>query len=300
MPRATSPASPPRPAIADIPAAVIDKVKLSILDGLGVCLHGATLPWTQKVRDVVLADGGKPIASVWNSGARVGLTGAVLVNSTAGHAFEMDDIHKESILHPNSLSVPTALALAEADPTLTGKDIVAAITLGAEIGTRIGNAATMALFLNGFHPQGTSGAFVAAVTAGHLLKLTPEQMQHAIGIAGSLGAGLMAAQEGAMVKRLHAGRAAQGGMTAALLAKKDFTGITDVVEAGYGGFLSAIARTPNPARLLDGLGTDWEAAKVGFKMYPNVTSIHAALDAMRDDQASRRATSRRSRSAAAT
>ena len=266
---------------ADIPAGVIDKVKLSLLDGLGVCLHGSTLPWTQMVREVVLADGGKPIASVWNSGVKVGLAGAVLVNSTAGHAFEMDDIHKESIIHPNSLSVPTALALAEADPSLTGRDVLAAVAMGAEIGTRIGNAATMALFLNGFHPQGTSGAFVAAVTAGHLLKLSAAEMQHAIGIAGSLGAGLMAAQEGAMVKRLHAGRAAQGGLTAALLAKKGFTGISDVVEVGYGGFLSAIARTPNPARLLDGLGTDWEAAKVGFKMYPNVTSIHAALDAMR-------------------
>src|SRR6185436_1297243 len=128
---------------ADIPAPVIDKVKLSLLDGLGVCLHGSTLPWTRMVRDVVLADGGKPIASVWNSGAKVGLSGAVLVNSTAGHAFEMDDIHKESILHPNSLSVPTALALAEADPTLSGRDILAAMALGAEIGTRIGNAATM-------------------------------------------------------------------------------------------------------------------------------------------------------------
>jgi 2-methylcitrate dehydratase PrpD len=273
---------------ADIPPAVLDKVKLSILDGLGVCLHGATLPWTRKVRDMVLEDGGKPRASVWGSGAKVGLAGAVLVNSTAGHAFEMDDIHKESIIHPNSLSVPTALALAESDPSITGRDIVAAIAMGAEIGTRIGNAATMALFLNGFHPQGTSGAFVAAVTAGHLLKLSAEQMQHAIGIAGSLGAGLMAAQEGAMVKRLHAGRAAQGALTAALLAKKGFTGITDVVEAGYGGFLSAIARTPNPARLLDGLGSDWEAAKVGFKMYPNVTSIHAALDAMRDTKAAAR------------
>ena len=115
---------------ADIPPAVIDRVKLSILDGLGVCLHGSTLPWTQKVRDVVLEDGGKPLASVWNSGAKVGLTGAVLVNSTAGHAFEMDDIHKESIMHPNSLSVPTALALAEADPTLSGRDIVAAIAMG--------------------------------------------------------------------------------------------------------------------------------------------------------------------------
>jgi 2-methylcitrate dehydratase PrpD len=266
---------------ADLPGGVVEQVKLSILDGLGVCLHGSTLPWTQKVRALVLEDGGKPLASVWNSGAKVGLAGAVLVNSTAGHAFEMDDIHKESILHPNSLSVPTALALAEADPTLSGRDIVAAIAVGAEIGIRIGNAATMALFLNGFHPQGTSGAFVAAATAGHLLKLRPEQMQHAIGIAGSLGAGLMAAQEGAMVKRLHAGRAAQAGLQAALLAKKGFTGITDVVEAGYGGFLSTLARTPNPARLLAGLGRDWEVAKVGFKMYPNVTSIHAALDAMR-------------------
>jgi 2-methylcitrate dehydratase PrpD len=227
---------------ADLPDAVVGKVKLSILDGLGVCLHGSTLPWTNKVRDMVLEEGGNPIASVWTSGAKVGLTGAVLVNSTAGHAFEMDDIHKESILHPNSLSVPTALALAEADPTLSGRDIVAAVALGTEIGARIGNAATTALFLNGFHPQGTSGAYVAAVTAAHLLNLSPEQMQNAIGIAGSLGAGLMAAQEGAMVKRLHAGRAAQGGLQAALLAKKGFTGISDVVEAGSHPQSGAIAR----------------------------------------------------------
>jgi 2-methylcitrate dehydratase PrpD len=264
-----------------LPTHLVDRIKLSFLDALGVCLHGTTLAWTQRVRDVVLEEGGNQVASVWNSGARTGVTAAVLVNSTAGHAFEMDDIHKESILHPNSLSVPTALALAEADHGLTGKDIATAIAVGAEVGIRIGNAATTALFLNGFHPQGTTGVFVAAVTAGHLLKLGPEQMQHALGIAGSSAAGLMAAQEGAMVKRLHAGRAAQSGMYAALLARKGFTGISDVVEAGYGGFLSSLSRTPNPARLLEGLGSDWEVAKVGFKMYPNVTSIHAALDALR-------------------
>ncbi|HKU97397.1 MAG TPA: MmgE/PrpD family protein [Vineibacter sp.] len=265
----------------DIPAAVVDHIKLSVLDGLGVCLHGATLPWTRMVRDVALAEGGNPIASLWGHGRRTALTTAVLVNSTAGHAFEMDDIHKESILHPNSLAVPVALALAEADPTRSGRDIATALVAGYEVGIRIGNAATTALFLNGFHPQGTTGAFVAAATAGRLLGLDPPQMQNALGIAGSLGAGLMAAQEGAMVKRLHCGRAAQGGLHAALLAQRGFTGIADVVEAGYGGFLSAFARTPNPARLTQDLGTDWETAKVGFKMYPNVTSIHAALDALR-------------------
>ncbi|WP_420965977.1 MmgE/PrpD family protein [Bradyrhizobium sp. B120] len=266
---------------ADIPTEVIERIKLSLIDGLGVCLHGATLPWTQKVCELAREEGGNPLASIWGSGHRTSTTNAVLVNSTAGHAFEMDDIHKESILHPNSLAVPIALALAEADPTVTGRDIATALAVGYEVGLRVGNTATMSLFLNGFHPQGTSGTFVAAATAGKMLRLNAEQMQNALGIAGSMAAGLMASQEGAMVKRLHTGRAAQGGLLAALLAKRSFTGISDVVEAGYGGFLSSFSRTPNPSRLLEGIGEDWEAGKVGFKMYPNVTSIHAALDAMR-------------------
>jgi 2-methylcitrate dehydratase PrpD len=264
-----------------IPSDVVERIKLSFLDGLGVCLRGTTFPWTRMVREVVQAEGGNEIASLWGSGTRTSLTNAVLFNGAAGHAFEMDDIHKESIVHPNSLAVPVALALAEADPALSGRAIVTALALGYEVGLRIGNAATTALFLNGFHPQGTTGTFVAAATAGRLLGLDTAQMQHALGIAGSMGAGLMAAQEGAMVKRLHAGRAAQSGLMAALLAKRGFTGISDIVEASYGGFLSSFARTPDAARLLDGLGTDWEAGKVGFKMYPNVTSIHAALDGMR-------------------
>jgi 2-methylcitrate dehydratase PrpD len=264
-----------------VPPAVLDRIKLSFLDGLGVCLQGATLPWTRMVRELVVHEGGNAVASLWGAGVRTSLTNAVLVNSTAGHAFEMDDIHKESIVHPNSLAVPVALALAEADPSLSGRDIAVALALGYEVGLRIGNAATTSLFLNGFHPQGTTGAFVAAATAGRLLRLDANRMQHALGIAGSLGAGLMAAQEGAMVKRLHAGRAAQSGLMAALLAERGFTGIADVVEAGYGGFLSSLSRTPNVARLTEGLGEDWEAGKVGFKMYPNVTSIHAALDGLR-------------------
>ena len=267
--------------LEQIPPEVIERIKLSLIDGLGVCLQGTTLPWTRIVRDLIHDEGGKPVASIWGSGARTSSTQAVLVNSTAGHAFEMDDIHKESIVHPNSLAVPVALALAEADLCLTGRDTALALAVGYEVGLRIGNAATMSLFLNGFHPQGTSGAFVAAVTAGKLLGLDAAQMQNALGIAGSMAAGLMAAQEGAMVKRLHAGRAAQGGLMAALLARRGFTGISDVIEAPYGGFLSSFSRTPNPARLVEGLGHDWEASKVGFKMYPNVTSIHAALDGLR-------------------
>ena len=154
-----------------VPPEVLDRIKLSFLDGLGVCLRGTTFPWTRMVRELVQHEGGNAVASLWGAGARTSLTNAVLVNGAAGHAFEMDDIHKELIVHPNSLAVPVALALAEADPSLSGRDIAVALALGYEVGLRIGNAATTSLFLNGFHPQGTTGAFVAAATAGRLLRL---------------------------------------------------------------------------------------------------------------------------------
>ncbi|WP_233238556.1 MmgE/PrpD family protein [Bordetella sp. LUAb4] len=269
----------------DLPTDLIAQIRLHVLDGIGVCLQGAQLPWTRYVADMVLAEGGNSAATLWGHGggaaARTSVSQAVLVNGTAGHAFEMDDIHKESILHPNSLAVPVAFALAQAFPGCNGRDVLTAIVAGYEVGTRAGNAATTALFLNGFHPQGVTGPFVAAATAGRLLGLDGTAMQHALGIAGSLGAGLMAAQEGAMVKRLHGGRAAQAGLQAALLAQRGFTGIENILEAEYGGYLSAFARDYRINRLTEGLGEDWEAGKVGFKMYPNVTSMHAALDAYR-------------------
>lgn len=265
---------------ADIPADVVARMKTSLLDSLGCCLYGATLPWTQAVQAMVEAEQAAPVASLFGSGRKTSVAGAVLVNGTAGHAFELDDIHKESIVHPGSIAVPVALAYAERDGGWSGRDLITAMVAGYEIGTRVGNAATMNLFYRGFHPQGTSGAFVAAACAGRSLSLDGARMQHALGIAGSQAGGLMAAQEGAMVKRLHCGRAAQSGVYAAELARRDFTGITDVLEASYGGYLSAYSDAPNPARLTDGLGTVWETGKVGYKPHASVTSIHAALDAL--------------------
>ena len=93
---------------------------------------------------------------------------------------------------------------------------------GYEIGARVGNAATMGLFFRGFHPQGTSGVFAASAAAARMLNLDAEQFQHALGMSGSQAGGLMAAQEGAMVKRFHSGRAAQSGVYSALLAQQAF------------------------------------------------------------------------------
>lgn len=264
-----------------VPAAVINQMKTSLIDSIGCCLYGISLPWTRHVLAMVREDGCGPAAAVFGAGLHTSAGNAALVNATAGHAFELDDIHKESIVHPGSLALPAIAAVAGRAGQRSGRDWLAALVAGYEIGTRVGNAATMQLFFRGFHPQGTSGCFVAAAAAARMLALDANQTLHAYGIAGSQAAGLMAAQEGAMVKRLHAGRAAQGGVMAALLARRGFTGISNVLEADYGGYLSTYSGAPDPARLTDGLGVDWEAGKIGYKPYASVTSIHAAQDALR-------------------
>ncbi|MGZ8231626.1 MAG: MmgE/PrpD family protein [Burkholderiales bacterium] len=263
----------------DLPAEVVERIKLSVLDSIGCMLFGATLPWTRKVADFALAEGARAVASLVGMGSKTSVSLAALVNGTGGHAFELDDIHKESIIHMGSLATPVAFAFAEARGA-GARDVITAMTAGYEIGARVGNAATMSLFFRGFHPQGTSGAFSAAATAARMLGLDSNRFQHALGIVGSQAGGLMAAQEGAMVKRFHSGRAAQSGVYAATLAAADFTGILDVLEAPYGGYLTCYSGEPNPARLTDGLGSTWETLNVGYKPHAAVTSIHTALDGL--------------------
>ncbi|MBM3343802.1 MAG: MmgE/PrpD family protein [Betaproteobacteria bacterium] len=264
----------------DLPKEVIERIKLSVLDHIGCVLYGATLPWTQKVAELALAEDAKGVASLYGMGKQSSVALAALVNGTSGHAFELDDIHKESIVHIGSLAPPVALGFAEAAGGMSGKAAITAMVAGYEIGARVGNAATMGLFFRGFHPQGTSGVFASAAAAARILNLNADQFLHALGMAGSQAGGLMAAQEGAMVKRFHSGRAAQSGVYCAQLAQRNFTGITDVLEAAYGGYLTVYSDTPNAARLTDGLGQVWETANVGYKPHASVTSIHTALDGL--------------------
>jgi 2-methylcitrate dehydratase PrpD len=264
----------------DLPPEVVARIKSSVLDSLGCCLFGATLPWTRKVADLAWLEGATPMASLFGMGRKTSVSLAALVNGTGGHAFELDDIHKESIVHPGSLATPVALGFAESLGHATGEDLITAMVVGYEIGTRVGNAATMDLFFRGFHPQGTSGAFVACGTAARMLGLDATRFQHALGIVGSQAGGLMASQEGAMVKRFHSGRAAQSGVYSATLAANGFTGITDVLEAPYGGYLSTYSGKPNASRLTDGLGRQWEVLQIGYKPHASVTSIHSAQDGL--------------------
>ena len=265
-----------------IPENILNYLKLLFLDGVGCCIHGNTLEWTKTLEEVVTNKENINQCSIIGTNKKTTLLNAVLINSTAGHGFESDDIHRESILHPNSIVVPVSINVAEKMGNINGKKFLTSVVAGYEVATRIGSAAGTELLLRGFHPQGTHGTIAAAITAGKLMDFSTDQMVHAIGIAGSLGAGLMAAQEGAMVKRLHSGRAAQAGVLAAQLSAKNFTGIQNIVEADYGGFLSSFSGKNDFNRSIRNLYKEWECMNTGIKPYASVTSIHTALDCLKN------------------
>jgi 2-methylcitrate dehydratase PrpD len=173
--------------------------------------------------------------------------------------------------------VATALALAEWRGPVSGREFITAVVAGYEAGLRVGVAGAGNIFKRGFHAAAVCGVFVAAATASRLLQLDAERTRHAFGIAGSMASGLMAAQEGAMVKRLHAGHAAKNGVTAALLASLGFTGISNVLEAPFGGFFSSMTDRCNLDALTAGLGTQWEILTVGFKPYATAGAVHPSL-----------------------
>jgi aconitate decarboxylase len=268
-------------AFDDVPLAVTGHARRSLMDTLGCGLHGAGLPWCEMTRELVRDEDCARQATVWGSDLRTSSRQAGWLNATAGHAFEYDDVHMGGMIHTGSLTVAAAMAVGEPLGG-TGASLLTAMVAGCEVGARVGLAVGTRHFTAGFHPQGTVGAFAAAATAGRMLGLDPEQMQHALGIAGSHAAGLMAAQRGAMVKRLHSGHACQSGIVAAQLAAKGFTGIPDVLEAEFGGFCSAMGGgSVDLAKLTDGLGARWETAEIGFKLYPSCAAAQSSIEAIR-------------------
>jgi 2-methylcitrate dehydratase PrpD len=269
-----------------LPSEVVAKAKLCILDTLGCCIFGASLPSVKKLTAMAKAERAATDAAVFGTPLRTSPSLAALVNGTSAHAFQLDEIHIESTLHPGSLALPAAFALAETSGAATGRDLIAALVAAYEVGIRVGLAAKGGMFTSGFHNQGTTGVFVAAAAAARILRLDARQTQQALGIAGSQAAGLMAVQDGAMTKSFHSGRAAQSGVYAAQLARSGYTGIPDVLDGSYGTFFSAFLDAWSEQALTEGLGSRWNILRVGFKPAPasngSITAMTAIDTIMRE------------------
>jgi 2-methylcitrate dehydratase PrpD len=273
-----------------IPGDVRRRIKLLVLDALGCALYGADLPWSRILRQTLAEVDGSASARVWGTADQLSSPHAVLVNGALVQSFELDDVHRVGVLHVGAVTLPPIFAILERDPSISGRDFLAATVAGYEIGPRVGLCMGQEHIGQGWHSGATLGVFSAAAGAAAALKLDTAQTINALGIAGTQSAGLMAAQYGAMVKRMHAGRSAQSGYYGAILARAGYTGIRDVFESEYGGFCSTFSRSHdryNLAALSAGLGERFETLQIALKFYSCVGSNHTTLDGIRDIMARR-------------
>jgi 2-methylcitrate dehydratase PrpD len=250
-----------------IPAEVLERAKDCVIDTVGACAFGSQLPWTQMVIEYSKRHSAPGECSVFGTPIKVRAPFACLSNGAAAHAFELDCLCEPSVgIHPSAALAVPGLAPAMARK-LNGRQLLSAIVAGYEVLYRIGDAAKQSIEKVGFHSPGVVGVYGTAVVIGRLFDHDAKQMANAFGIAGSMSSGLMEfSRTGGMVKRLHLGRAAEGGFMAAVLARDGYTGPEGVFEGKF-GLLNTFCRDADPARLTKDFGTTWHVMKNKIKRY---------------------------------
>lgn len=278
-------------AYRDLPDSVVRAAKRFLLDTLAAGLAGATTDVAVATRSAMtfslgsstgagLAEGS---AVVWGTPSRLPPPQAALVNGTAAHALELDDF--DGCGHSGAVVVPAVCAMAERLGA-SGQETLTAIVAGYDLASRVLEGAGGYRPHNdlGWHSSGTCGSYGAAAAVARLLSLDAATFAHALGVAGSFTGGIWAfLADGAMTKRFHPGKAAENGLTAALLARAGMTGPRFILDAEWGGFFSTYAgRAATPAATVARLGVDFRIVASGIKPYACCRGMHGCIDSLLD------------------
>ena len=266
-------------SLETVPASVVDYAKWCLLDSLGCALFGSRQPWARIMAEEMLADGSRGRSSILGRNETLAAPAAALCNGTATHGFELDDLLDEAIVHPGAIVVPAALAAAEAIDA-PGSRLLLGIIAGYEAINRVGLAIGVEPARRGHHQTALAGPLGAVMAAGVVMNLSPEQLTAAVGLACSTSSGtksFAAGTGGGMMKRMHAGRAAEAGVRMAQLAARGFTAPPTALD-GHFGLLEVLAgKSARPEQLALDLGRRWAVEQVYVKVYPCCAWIQATV-----------------------
>lgn len=265
----------------DIPARVVERAKLHMLDAIGVALASSVEDFAPRIMTALQGMGGNGAYPVIGFPLRLPIRDAVLANGALVHGIDFDDTHSAGVLHVSSSALPMALAAAQSVGG-GGKDVLLAYLICIETASRVAIAAKGGFHVNGFHPTGMVAPFGAVLGVGRLWNLTASQLAHAQGVVLSMASGSFEfLEDGAWNKRLHPGWAVGAAMTACAMAKAGFIGAKRTYEGRYGLYNAYLGKTGAadlPACTAN-LGTEWEMLNVALKPYPVCHYNHSFLDA---------------------
>lgn len=266
----------------DVPLALSRKVHDHVLDTLGVMCAGLSAPASQAVRAVTSDTGGAAEASVIGATMALPAAAAAFVNAFHGRIHTFDDTYEAGPIHPGSVVLSAALAVAERGRA-PGADLLAAVLAGYEVAVRVADALGPAHYAAGFHGTGTCNALGAAAAAARALGLDAGGVVGALGHAGASAAGLRQYQESGSMSdsALNGARAAQAGIAAALLSAGGLSGPTDILTGRWGVF-RVLSPDAEPASIDTGLGSDWAFAAAALKPFPTCRFTHGPIAALLD------------------
>jgi 2-methylcitrate dehydratase PrpD len=262
-----------------LPASLRARCEDLAVDVLGLCVTARNEDYVKATLAACDDDG--PCTAIGHR-RTLSAAGAALVNGTAAHGEDFDDTFEGGPVHAGAVIVPAVLAACERHHP-DGPSALLGIAVGVETMCRLGLVTPKLVHKAGFHPTAVFGAMAAAAGVGAALRLDRRQMIDALGIAGSMAAGIIEyLAEGAWTKRMHAGWAAQSGIRAALLARHGLRGPRTVFEGTHGLFHGFAHTTDGKYELLVGdFGTRWVTETLAFKLYPCGTMTHPYIDCAR-------------------
>lgn len=265
---------------ASVPVDVRSESEAAVIDCLGCILAGGGTKTVQALSGLVQGSSGS--ATLLGQGRTTDARSAALINGTAGHALDYDDINWNLYGHPSTVLVPTLLAVAETDGVRSGAAFLEAFAIGLEVAAKLGCRINPGLYLRGWHATSALGVLGAAAAAARLMGLDVAETSHALAIAASQAAGVRE-NFGTMVKPLHAGRASEAAVLSAQLARAGFVGSEHALDGRFGYFaVLATESAPGAGDFADLLGAPWEVTDPGIvlKRYPSCGATHCALDGL--------------------
>jgi 2-methylcitrate dehydratase PrpD len=263
----------------DLPPVVVARTEELFLDWFASALAGKDARPTTIMEKFAGEMGPRDGAcEILVSRSRTSPVFAALINGAASHFVEQDDLHNSSVLHPGTVVFPAVFAAAQAAGA-SGKEFIAASVAGYECGVRVGEFLGRSHY-KVFHTTGTAGKLAAAAGVAHLLKLDADRMQHCLGSAGTMAAGLWEfLRDAADSKQLHTAKAAADGLMAAYIARDGFTGARQIFE-GKQGMAAGMSTDADVRCLTDQLGTRWATAETSFKYHASCRHTHPSADAL--------------------
>lgn len=259
----------------NLPAAVVEAVKLRVLDLLGAALAGYQMGRYQQLLPIL---GGRGRASAWGLGRKLPVRDAALFNSFLSHSVYLDDGSRFTGGHPSSVVIPSALALAETGQA-TGRDLIAAVAVGYDVFLRLGRAIYPSTLHRGFQSTSVTGAAASASACASVLHFSPTQAKNAVAIGSILGVGLIEASTSSESQPIQVARSCEGGMVAALFAGQGAQGADSVLERG---FLKAFADNPATTDILTGLGAEFRIFETYTKIHGGCRGNHAPVDLVQE------------------